>query len=109
MTSRPAASSKPPKYRLLAGGRHSGAIVPECLPPVVYETRFADGRTDQLPALATDLVRLKVDVIVTTTAPAVRAAMRATNCHSHRYRRRGRCSGARICHKPCKARWQCDR
>jgi putative tryptophan/tyrosine transport system substrate-binding protein len=45
---------------------------------VVYETRFADGRTDRLPALATDLVRLKVDVIVTTTAPAVRAAMQAT-------------------------------
>ena len=45
---------------------------------VLYETRFADGRTDRLPALATDLVRLKVDVIVTTTAPAVRAAMQAT-------------------------------
>jgi putative tryptophan/tyrosine transport system substrate-binding protein len=44
----------------------------------VYETRFADGQTDRLPTLATDLVRLKVDVIVTTTAPAARAAMRAT-------------------------------
>ncbi len=45
---------------------------------VVYETRFADGRTDRLPALAAELVHLKVDVIVTTTAPAVRAAMQAT-------------------------------
>jgi len=43
-----------------------------------YDTRFADGRTDRLPTLASDLVRLKVDVIVTTTAPAVRAAMEAT-------------------------------
>jgi ABC-type uncharacterized transport system substrate-binding protein len=45
---------------------------------VTYETRFADGRTDRLPVLADDLVQLKADVIVTTTAPAVRAAMEAT-------------------------------
>jgi putative tryptophan/tyrosine transport system substrate-binding protein len=43
-----------------------------------YEARFADGHTDRLPALAADLVQRKVDVIVTTTAPAVRAAMQAT-------------------------------
>jgi putative tryptophan/tyrosine transport system substrate-binding protein len=43
-----------------------------------YETRFADGRTDRLPILANDLVQLKVDVVATTTAPAVRAAMEAT-------------------------------
>jgi putative tryptophan/tyrosine transport system substrate-binding protein len=46
---------------------------------VGYETRFANGRTDWLPNLADDLVRLKVDVIVTTTAPAVRAAIQATS------------------------------
>jgi putative ABC transport system substrate-binding protein len=45
---------------------------------VSYETRFADGRTDRLPVLANDLVQLKVDVVVTTTAPAVRATMEAT-------------------------------
>ena len=45
---------------------------------VAYVSRFADGRTDQLPALAADLVQLNVDVIVTATAPAVRAAMQAT-------------------------------
>jgi putative tryptophan/tyrosine transport system substrate-binding protein len=45
---------------------------------VSYETRFADGRTDRLQVLANDLVQLKVDVVVTTTAPAVRAAMEAT-------------------------------
>jgi putative ABC transport system substrate-binding protein len=46
---------------------------------VTYETKFADGRTDRLPSLANDIVQLKVDVIVTTTAPAVRAAMQATS------------------------------
>lgn len=46
---------------------------------VSYETRFADGRSDWLPNLADDLVRFKVDVIVTTTAPAVHAAMQATS------------------------------
>ena len=45
---------------------------------VAFELRFAEGQTDQLPALAMALVGLKVDVIVTTTAPAVRAAMQAT-------------------------------
>jgi len=45
---------------------------------IAYETRFADGWTDRLPALAAEVVQRKVDVIVTTTAPAVRAAMQAT-------------------------------
>jgi putative ABC transport system substrate-binding protein len=45
---------------------------------IVYETRYADGQTDRLSRLAADLVQLKVNVIVTTTAPAVRAAMEAT-------------------------------
>ena len=43
-----------------------------------FESIFADGRTDQLPALASELVQRRVDVIVTTTAPAVRAAKQAT-------------------------------
>jgi putative tryptophan/tyrosine transport system substrate-binding protein len=46
---------------------------------IAYEARFADGHTDRLPGLAADLVQRKVDVIVTTTAPAVRAAMQATS------------------------------
>jgi putative ABC transport system substrate-binding protein len=45
---------------------------------VLYESRFADGRTDHLPALAADLMQRKVDILVTATAPAVRAAMQAT-------------------------------
>ena len=42
------------------------------------EARFAEGRTDQLPALAADLVRLKVDLIATTSTPAALAAKHAT-------------------------------
>lgn len=46
---------------------------------VIFETRFADGRTDRLPPLASELVQLKLDVIVTTTVSGVRAAKEATS------------------------------
>jgi len=46
---------------------------------VEFESRFADGRSDELPRLATELVQLRMDIIVTTTAPAVRAAKQATS------------------------------
>jgi hypothetical protein len=36
---------------------------------IVIEYRWADGRLDQLPAFAAELVRLKVDVIVTHGIP----------------------------------------
>src|SRR5882762_11903575 len=42
------------------------------------EYRWAANREDQLPALAAELVRLKVDVIVTSSTPAAQAAKRAT-------------------------------
>ena len=42
------------------------------------EVRFAEGKTDQLPTLAAELVRLKVDLIVTSTTPAALAAKQAT-------------------------------
>jgi ABC-type uncharacterized transport system substrate-binding protein len=45
---------------------------------VVIEWRFADGEYERLPALAAELVRLKVDVIVAPTSPAIRAAQKAT-------------------------------
>jgi putative ABC transport system substrate-binding protein len=43
------------------------------------EYRSADGETDRLPVLAAELVRLDVDVIVTGSINAVRAAKKATS------------------------------
>ena len=45
---------------------------------IVIEWRFAEGKLDRLPALAAELVRLKVDVIFAVTTPAVQAAKKAT-------------------------------
>jgi len=44
----------------------------------VMEYRWAEGHEDRLPALAADLVRARVDVIVTGGTPATFAAMQAT-------------------------------
>ena len=45
---------------------------------VVIEYRFADGEMERLPALAVDLVRLGVDIIITGFNPITVAAMKAT-------------------------------
>jgi putative ABC transport system substrate-binding protein len=45
---------------------------------IVIEWRFAEGELDRLPALARELVRLKVDVIVTGGPPATRSVKQAT-------------------------------
>jgi putative ABC transport system substrate-binding protein len=45
---------------------------------IVIEYRWAEGHFDRLPALAAELVRSKVDVIVTAAPPAVRPARQAT-------------------------------
>jgi putative ABC transport system substrate-binding protein len=45
---------------------------------VVFESRSADGNAATLPAMAEDLVRSKVDVIVALYTPSVLAAKRAT-------------------------------
>ena len=46
---------------------------------VAIEYRYAEERPERLPALAAELVRLKVDVIVTGGAPAPEAAKQATS------------------------------
>jgi putative ABC transport system substrate-binding protein len=45
---------------------------------VVIEQRYAEGQVDRLPALAEELVRLKVDVIAASPTPATLAARNAT-------------------------------
>ena len=50
---------------------------------IVIESRSADGKLDRLNELAADLVRLKVDVIVTRGPPATRAATVKLNCISY--------------------------
>ena len=45
---------------------------------IVFEYRYVEGKLERLPALAAELVRLKVDVILTAGPPATRAAKEAT-------------------------------
>jgi putative ABC transport system substrate-binding protein len=45
---------------------------------IALETKFAEGVEDRLPALMAELVRVKADVIVAPSTPAVRAARKAT-------------------------------
>ena len=45
---------------------------------IAVEYRSAEGRIDQLPVLADEFVRLKVDIIVTASAPAIRFVQQAT-------------------------------
>jgi putative tryptophan/tyrosine transport system substrate-binding protein len=45
---------------------------------ILIEYRWAEGKADRLPGLATELVRLKVDAIFTTGTPAIFALKQAT-------------------------------
>ena len=45
---------------------------------IVIEYRSADGKLERLPGLATELARLKVDLIVAGATPGARAAQQAT-------------------------------
>jgi putative ABC transport system substrate-binding protein len=46
---------------------------------IAFEYRYAEGKADRLPALAAELVVLKVDVIVTSATPSVLALKKATS------------------------------
>jgi len=45
---------------------------------IAFEFRYAEGKEERLSALAEELVRLRVDAIVTVAAPVTRAAKAAT-------------------------------
>src|SRR6266550_7914426 len=45
---------------------------------IAIEYRFGEGKSNRLPELASDLVRLKVDLIVVTATPAALAAKNAS-------------------------------
>jgi putative ABC transport system substrate-binding protein len=46
---------------------------------VIIEWRYTEGNMERAPELAAELVRLKVDVIVASSPPALRAVQRATS------------------------------
>jgi ABC-type uncharacterized transport system substrate-binding protein len=46
---------------------------------IVIEYRWAQGKLESLPALVEDIVRLRVDVIVSSATPAIRFAKEQTN------------------------------
>ena len=46
---------------------------------VVFETRYAEGKLDRLPALVAELIQANVDVIVTQGSEPVQAARKATD------------------------------
>jgi putative ABC transport system substrate-binding protein len=59
----------------LVGLRENGYVVGQ---NIEIEYRWTEGKTEKLPALVTDLVSRKVDVIVTAGAEAVKAAKKVT-------------------------------
>ena len=71
----PLATLAPRTQAFRRGLRELGYIEGE---NVVIEWRSADGREDRFPALAAELMRLRVDVIVTAGSSATRAAKEAS-------------------------------
>jgi putative ABC transport system substrate-binding protein len=90
------AASQPAKKLFRVGHLAGGGRTPDGAPPgplrealrglgyvegqnIGYEARFAEGKAEQLSGLAAELVRLKVDVIVTQGGLAAVAAKQATS------------------------------
>ena len=72
----PAIPTQPAGQAFLDGLRESGFIEGK---NVIIERRFAEGRLDRYADLVAELVRLKVDAIVTSANEATRAAKHASN------------------------------
>jgi len=70
-------SSNPARREAFRQGLHELSYVEG--KNIVIEWRSADGKLDRLPALASELVRLKVDIIVTSGGAVTRAAKQATS------------------------------
>ena len=51
---------------------------------ITIEYRFAEQKNERLPELAAELVRLKVDLIVTSGGPTPLAAREQISFHPHR-------------------------
>ena len=73
---------------------------------IVIEYRYAEGKLDRLSALAAELVRLKVDVIVTTGPTATRAAKEATATIPIVMAQDIDPVGNRVCRQPCATWWK---
>ena len=79
------AATKPYRIGLLSGGGNLNTIEKSVTGlgyvegrDVVFEARSVEGRLERFDAMAQELVRLKVDVIVASTPAAVQSAKRAT-------------------------------
>ena len=76
----PASPSDPRVQRFLAAFRNGlGELGYVEGQTIAIESRWAAGKYERLPGLAAELVRLKMDVIVTAAVPAIRAAKEATS------------------------------
>ena len=72
---------------------------------IVIEWRYAEGKLDRLPALAAELVRLKIDIIV-TGASGNNACCQGSDCHdSHCHGAGYRSCCQRVRRQPC-ATWR---
>src|SRR4030095_15314833 len=69
------AASMPSFQAFLQGLRDQGYVAGR---NITLEFRFADGKPERLTGMANELVRLKVDVIVTESVLAAREARKAT-------------------------------
>jgi hypothetical protein len=76
---------------------------------IVIEYRYAEGKFDRLPALAAELVLLKVDIIVTTWSPS-NPSCQASNIHdSHCDGPGPRSCWKRVRREPCATRREHNR
>src|SRR6266550_7116759 len=67
---------------------------------VVLELRFGEGKAEQFPVLAAELVRLKVNIIVALTNPVIEAVRQATQTIPIVMPAASDPVGGRICRQP---------